>query len=173
MLEQGQQTAVKRPPPHFINSPATSLGYLECDLGAGSKVLSLSPNKQPRVAGVQLLRPPSGPRPLPSRAPSLGSLINWRLLQATPLLISTIISVWRDGPAPPGRLSASRPLRDMGKPGLATSERPGRVPWDCSAKWLWVWGDCPGLQGWWVSRNLLPSPAGWLSIKECTKRSLV
>lgn len=112
MLEQGQQTAVKRPPPHIINSPATSLGYLECDLGgAGSKVLSLSPNKQPGVAGVQLPWP-LRPTPTPQPGPSLRSLINWRLgaearfLQATSLLISTIISVWRDGPALPQSLSA-------------------------------------------------------------------
>lgn len=32
----------------LINSPAISLGYLDFDLSAGSKVLSLSPNKQPQ-----------------------------------------------------------------------------------------------------------------------------
>lgn len=53
---------------HFINSPAISPGYLEFDLGARSKVLSLSPNKQPQpllassCSAVSAAPPPFTPK---------------------------------------------------------------------------------------------------------------
>ena len=65
-LGQDQQTAVTALPPHFINSPAISPGYLDFDLCSGSKVLSLCPNKQPQPGlASSCLAAPWAPPPQP------------------------------------------------------------------------------------------------------------
>lgn len=157
LLEQGQQTAVTLTPPHFINSPATSLGYLEFDLGAGSKVLSLSPNKQPRGCWLPAALRPLWPTPTHPRSPfSLGSLINYRLgprqgscRPPLSLLAQSFLSGVMAQLLPEACLHRDPPPHPetTGKHCLVSSDiclvSQAPVPRDCGAKWLWMWGDYP------------------------------
>lgn len=142
-----------RLPPHFINSPAISPGYLDSDLvqGATSFLCPLISSLGHRWPPAVLW--PLGPHPvtleaLSSCEVSLTGGLGPRWGSCRPPL-SLLAQSFLSGVmarASPGSLSARRPLRGPGSTALCPQSDQGCFyPVVISAKWLQVWKDCLGL----------------------------